>query len=77
MAKDIKNKNLVHYDKQSDVLYFGIREGVEEEFSEIAPGIAVELDKKGNVIGVEVFNASRVLKSVLGHRRAGFKFSST
>jgi len=65
MAKDMKNnKKLIHYDKQSDVLYFGVQKGVEEEFVEIAPGIAAELNDEGRVIGIEVLNASRVLKPV-------------
>ena len=61
----MKKEKLIHYDRQNDVLYFGIQKGVEEEFSEIAPGVAVELDKKGNVIGVEVLNASKILKPFL------------
>lgn len=65
MAKNMKKGKLMHYDKKNDVLYLGVQKGVEEEFSEIAPGIAVELDKKGNVIGVEVLNASKILKPVL------------
>jgi uncharacterized protein YuzE len=47
----------VLYDEKQDVLYFG-REGEEEETVELAPGVSVELDKSGNVIGLEVFNAS-------------------
>lgn len=58
-------KQIIHYDKRSDVLYFGVKKGVEEEFVEIAPGIMVELDGKGKVIGVEVLNASQMLKPIL------------
>ena len=61
----MKREKLIHYDKENDVLYFGVQKGVEEEFSEIAPGVSVEMDKKGNVIGVEVLNASKILKPVL------------
>lgn len=59
------SKQIIHYDKRSDVLYFGVRKGMEEEFVEIAPGIMIELDQKGKVIGVEVLNASKILKPVL------------
>ena len=59
-----KEKQAVHYDRRSDVLYFGIKKGIEEEFVEIAPGVNVELDENGQVIGVEVLNASRILKPV-------------
>lgn len=58
------SKQSVHYDKQSDVLYLGVQKGLEEEFVEIAPGINVELDENGKVIGVEVLNASKILKKV-------------
>ena len=41
------------------------KSGIEEEFAEIAPGVSVELDKRGNVIGVEILNASKVLRPVM------------
>ena len=31
---------------------------------EIAPGVNVELDKKGEVIGFEILNASKFLKTI-------------
>jgi uncharacterized protein YuzE len=39
------------------VLYIGLKRGTEEEF--------VELDSKGQVIGIEILNASKVLKPVI------------
>ena len=62
--KDIKFQNVVNYDAQSDVLYLGAQPGIEEDQVEIAPGISAELDAAGNVIGVEVLNASRVFRGV-------------
>lgn len=59
-----KSHAVVNYDSQSDVLFFAIRKGSEEEFVEIAPGIHVELDENGEVIGIEILNASQVLKPV-------------
>jgi len=59
-----KSKALVNYDSQSDVLFFAIREGIEEEFIEIAPGVHVEIDERGEVIGIEILNASQILKPV-------------
>ena len=58
-------KPLVNYDPKSDVLYIVTRHGKEEEFVEIAPGIHVELDDKGKVIGIEVLHASTVFKPVV------------
>lgn len=46
--KERKRKPLVKYDPSSDVLYIATREGVEEEFTEVAPGVNVELDRKGH-----------------------------
>ena len=56
------SKRLIHYDVDSDVLAVYVKRGAEENFVEVAPNIVVELDKKGSVIGIEILNASRVLK---------------
>jgi uncharacterized protein YuzE len=60
----MSNEPLVNYDSKSDVLYIVTREGKEEEFVEIAPGINIELDEEGRVIGIEILNASEFLKPV-------------
>lgn len=52
------------YDEESDILYIA-REGEEEEFVEIQPNIAIELDKERQVIGIEIMQASVVLKDIL------------
>ena len=54
----------VFYDEVQDVLYLG-REGQEEEAVELAPGVHVELDKSGQVIGLEVFNAASRFRDVI------------
>jgi len=64
MAKNMKNsKKIINYDPKSDVLYMGVKKGIEEEFVEIFPGINVELDQRGQVIGVEILNASKIWRS--------------
>ena len=60
----MKKKALINYDSKADVLYITAKKGEEEEFVEIAPGINVELDDKGQVIGIEILNASKCLKSI-------------
>jgi len=60
----MNNKALVNYDPKSDVIYIVAKEGKEEEFVEIAPGINVELDERGEVIGIEILNASNFLKPI-------------
>ena len=59
MAEKIKK---YHYDKESDSLLISIKEGEEESFEEIAPGIVMEIDDKGEIIGIEILKASRFMK---------------
>lgn len=62
----------VYYDKKTDVLWILVKSGPEEEHKEVAPGISVELDKNGELLGIEILDASKVL----GHK-LGFKSSQT
>jgi uncharacterized protein YuzE len=59
----------VHYDPQSDVLYFLVRDGEEERFVEVTEGVNVELDQEGQLLGVEILNASRFLRAAIGPER--------
>lgn len=71
MAKNLEKKkadSVAHYDSEVDVLYLGLRRGFEQEVVEVAPNVNVELDARGNVLGVEILNASRVLRPVLAAR---------
>ena len=54
----------VFYDEEEDILYLA-REGEEAEVVEVSPGVNMELDSKGNLIGVEMFKASRMFKDIL------------
>ena len=55
----------IRYSPESDVLYFLFAEGEEEYFEEPISGVHIEYDEKGNLLGIEVLNASWVLKDVL------------
>jgi len=55
----------VFYDEEEDILYLG-KKGQEEEVVELSPGIYFEYDSSGKLIGMELFNASRILKDVIG-----------
>ena len=59
------NRSIVNYDPSTDALYIVTREGQEEEFVEISPGVNVELDSEGRVIGIEILNASKALSSII------------
>jgi len=60
----MKKKTFLSYNSEDDVLYIVAKEGEEEEFVEIAPGVNVELDVRGEVIGIEILNASKFFKPV-------------
>lgn len=60
-----KNESMINYDPSTDALYVVTREGEEEEFVEISPGINVELDAEGRVIGIEILNASKALGNII------------
>lgn len=54
----------VFYDENEDILYLA-KEGHEAETEELYPGVNAELDVNGNLIGVEIFKASSLLKDVV------------
>jgi len=54
----------VFYDDIEDILYIA-KEGEEAEVIELSPGVNMELDSKGNLIGVELFKASQIFNDVL------------
>ena len=56
---------MVHYDAQSDTLSIVTRAGSEDQFVEIAPGVNVEFNAKGDVLGFEMLRASRLLRPVV------------
>ncbi len=60
----MKNKTIINYDSDADVLYIATKKGLEESTVEIAPGINVELDEKGEVMGIEILRASKTLKPI-------------
>lgn len=62
-------KPKIHYDKKIDALYIFLRPGIEERFEDLSENITVEYDKNDKPIGIEIFNASKVLGSKLGIRK--------
>ena len=47
------------YDKESDSLYIHLKEGKEDRFEEIVPGINIEFNQNNEMIGIEILKASR------------------
>ena len=51
----------VCYDGKADVLYLFSEEGEIARSIEVSPGITVEFGNAGNILGVEILKASKVL----------------
>ncbi len=54
----------VSYDPEADVLYLA-REGQLALVEEVYPGINLELDDRGELLGIEILRASELLREVL------------
>lgn len=67
-SKMKKSKQKIYYDKRADVLWLLVKSGAEEKHQEVAPGISIELDKNGELLGIEILNASKTLGSKLGFK---------
>ena len=53
-----------YYDENSDSLFIYLKEGKEENFEEIVPGINIELGKNNEIIGIEILRASRFARGM-------------
>jgi len=56
----------VHDDPQSNALHFLVWHGEEERFAEVAEAVNVEIDQKGQLLSVEITNASCFLRAAIG-----------
>ncbi len=54
-----KGKVRVWYDKSVDILYVLFKEGPSYEVIEADPDVHLELDEKGKVMGIEMWNAQK------------------
>lgn len=59
-----KAKEKIFYDKKSDVLWLLIKSGQEYEHKEVSPGVSIELGKNGELFGIEILNASKILGKI-------------
>jgi len=58
MGKD-RERVKVSYDRSNDILYLLFKEGPSEEVVEAGPHVTLEMDKKGNIMGLEIWNAKK------------------
>lgn len=57
----------VKIDKGSDALYFRLDESAIVESEEVSPGVILDFDGEGRVVGIEILNiSSRVKPEKLG-----------
>jgi uncharacterized protein YuzE len=56
------NKSRMSYFEEDDVLHLVISDEPEAASIEVSPNITVELNDKGELIGIEVLNASRFVR---------------
>ena len=56
----------VTYDPEVDVLRIILRDVPVEESDEDKPGLILDYDEKGNVVGIEVLNASQRVENPRG-----------
>ena len=59
---------MLHYDRKQDILYIVLSEGEEHHFEEVSDGVIVEFDENNHPIGIEIFNAQKIIQAVLGDK---------
>ena len=53
----------VKYDKDLDVLYIAFSENVVSESDEDKPGIILDYDNAGDIVGIEILDASKKMNN--------------
>ena len=59
------NKTRMTYFEAEDILHLVISDEPEANSIELSPGITAELNEKGEMIGIEIINASMFLRNSL------------
>ena len=59
-----KESMKLDYSAEDDILYFHFKDGPAESVKEVEDNVMVELDKEGQVMGIEVWGAKK--QGVLG-----------
>ncbi len=65
------NKPHMVYFEQEDILHLAISEGPEAQSVELSPNITVELNDKGELIGIEILSASEFLRDTIAESVQG------
>jgi uncharacterized protein YuzE len=59
------NKNHMIYFDKDDILHFAISDEAETASVEISPDITAEMNAAGELIGIEILNASKFLRDTV------------
>ena len=51
----------VHYDAETDSLYISLSENVSTDSREVAPGVVLDFDADGHLVGIDIDRASQVV----------------
>ena len=57
---------VIKYDRDLDVVYIKLTDGTVFESDEEKPGIILDYDEVGNIVGIEVLNASKKMNQPNG-----------
>jgi uncharacterized protein YuzE len=67
----MKLKNKLKFFPDEDILHFSLSDEEESASIELSPNITAELNKKGEIIGIEILNASSYIRDrILGSAEA-------
>lgn len=50
----------LHYYAETDSLYIDLLEKVSADSAEVAPGVVLDFDAEGNLVGIDIDRASKV-----------------
>ena len=53
----------VRYDQKVDAIYFEFAKGIYAKSSKVSDSVLVDEDKKGKILGVEILDASKNIKT--------------
>ena len=51
----------LNYYKETDTLYIDLSHRTSVESQEVAPGVVLDFDETGNLVGIDIDNASKIL----------------
>jgi uncharacterized protein YuzE len=58
-------QNKLSFFPEEDIMHFSISDDAEAASVEITPNITAELNKKGDIVGIEILNASSYIRDII------------